>query len=146
MYKRQSTTDYVSKWTKVLQMLANKKRKAKNTSSSNKDNQRDKLKILSNKEFIYIPKSTQDESQNAWKLYYLYRVTSEKLHGSSVSMYKTVHLKGVLHNLKEKRDSLLKKEEEEDNIPLGTLIENRYHSCTIQPCYDNRQQLLIQTA
>ncbi|CAO3676884.1 unnamed protein product [Rhizopus stolonifer] len=107
MYKRQNS-DNLSKWAKVLQMLSNKKHKSKS--------QRDELKQI---KLQVIPKTIQDGPQNTWQLYYLYRITSEKLR-SSPSIFKAVHLKNMIHTLQEKH----LKEQEEDDVPLA-LIEKR---------------------
>ncbi|KAI9266068.1 hypothetical protein BY458DRAFT_212771 [Sporodiniella umbellata] len=72
---------------------------------------------------MYIPDPVPDEPQNAWQICSLYRTTIEKLPRSP--MQKTIHLKSILNKLQDKRELMCQKEEEEDDVPLGTLIENR---------------------
>ncbi|KAG1557388.1 hypothetical protein G6F49_005443 [Rhizopus delemar] len=130
---KRHSIDPISKWTKVLQLLSppNKKRRSTTT---------DEMKKLYRRG-IYIPDPILDEPQNAWQLRELYRITSEKLQTSPVPLYKSVHLKRLLHQLKDKQGLLFKKEEEEDDVPLGTLIEKRQASLILpvlqplQPCY-----------
>ncbi|KAG1470568.1 hypothetical protein G6F56_002609 [Rhizopus delemar] len=138
--KRQSTVEAVPKWTKVLQLISppNKKRRSLPINYEKKQLHR---------RGMYIPDPTPDEPQNAWQICNLYRATTEKLGHSS--LHKTVQLKAILHKLKDKRDLMCQKEEEEDDVPLGTLIENRQVFLPtlqpLKPCYlSTRQRFPIQ--
>ncbi|CAO3696262.1 unnamed protein product [Rhizopus stolonifer] len=138
--KRQPTVEPVPKWTKVLQLISppNKKRRSLPINYEKKQLHR---------RGMYIPDPTPDEPQNAWQICNLYRATTEKLGHSS--LHKTVQLKAILHKLKDRRDLMCQKEEEEDDVPLGTLIESRQVFLPtlqpLKPCYlSTRQRFPIQ--
>lgn len=146
MYKHQNSA--YSKWSRVLQLLLPSNKPSRQSTQRKQDD----MKSL-HRRGIYIPNDvTNGESQNTWQLYYLYRATFEKLHRPSVSLSKSIHLKQMLYKLQERQSELSAKStvEEDDNVPLGALIERpSSYACSIQPlkpCYysNTKQNFPIQ--
>jgi hypothetical protein len=101
----------------------------------------DKLKQL-HRRGMYIPSNdaVNDGPIDAWHQWNLYRSTCQKLRRcSSLPLLETIHLRKMLVNLQPKTCSLpvvvssninclinmVEQQDEEDDVPLGTLLENR---------------------
>ncbi|KAI8372613.1 hypothetical protein EDC96DRAFT_438615 [Choanephora cucurbitarum] len=132
--------DSFAKWSRVLQAWSppQKKRRAVIVLDSKEEEELKKQKSL-NRRAIYIPPPIiHDGPKDQWQKWSLYRATHQKLRRNPLPLLESIHLRKMLTTL-QKDQSMPhhlqvsgQDEEEDDNVPLGTLMKSNQMR-SIQP-------------
>ncbi|KAG2228388.1 hypothetical protein BDF21DRAFT_433365 [Thamnidium elegans] len=142
-------SDNFSKWAKILQLISppNKKRRSvsilsqqdtwpadeKHVTLLTATKKQDIQKKL-NRRAMYIPNTTvTDGPKDAMHQWHLYKSTHQKLRQNALPLSETIHLRKMLLLLQPVKTSNSIKQEEDDDIPLGTLLEKNKLAPTSNP-------------